>query len=236
MRIAFFGGSFDPPHCGHLAIARAAIEHMALDRVLFAPVGTQPLKRELQPAGFADRLAMVQLAVAGDPRLDVSMLDAPRADGQSNYTLRTLHELRQALAPEDELFCLVGADSFLTLKQWHGAEDLLFACDFVVAGRPGFLLNNLAAALPEGVRVSGTPKLLAPGCLSVLLENPSRRRSHLFVLPDLKEDISATEIRQAILVGVEGGPCDEHSVLPAAVITYIRTHGLYRGSGEESRP
>lgn len=228
MRIAFFGGSFDPPHCGHIAIARAAIEHLALDLVLFAPVGTQPLKRELPPAAFADRLAMVRLAVGDDRRFGVCLLDAPRADGQANYTLRTLRELRQTLSPVDELFCLIGADSFLTLKQWHGAKDLLFACDFVVAGRPGFLLNDLGSALPDGVRVSGTPKLLAPGCLSVLIENPSRLRSHLYVLPDLKEDISATEIRNALHAAANQPPCEEHGVLPSAVIAYIRAHGLYR--------
>lgn len=228
MRIAFFGGSFDPPHCGHLAIARAAIEHLALDLVLFAPVGTQPLKRELQPAGFEDRLAMVRLAVEGEPRLGVSLADAPRADGQPNYTLRTLQELRQTLAPEDELLCLIGADSFLMLKHWHGAEDLLFACDFVVAGRPGFLLNDLGSALPQGVRVSGTPKLRSPGCLSVLLESPSQRRSQLYLLPDLKEDISATEIRTALGAATDAGPGEGHAVLPAAVVSYIRSHGLYR--------
>jgi nicotinate-nucleotide adenylyltransferase len=228
MRIAFFGGTFDPPHCGHLAIARAALEHLRLDRVLFAPVGTQPLKQDLQPASFNDRVAMVRLAVANDPRLVVSLADAPRADGQPNYTLRTLRELRQTLAPEDELYCLIGADSFLTLKQWHGAEDLLFACDFVVAGRPGFALDDLGAALPEGVRVSGTPKLLAPGCLSVLIENPARRRSQLFVLPDLRQDISATEIRAALNQASDPVSGHEEGVLPAAVITYIRAHGLYR--------
>ncbi|HVJ08686.1 MAG TPA: nicotinate (nicotinamide) nucleotide adenylyltransferase [Acidisarcina sp.] len=228
MRIAFFGGSFDPPHCGHLAIARAAIDHLQLDRVLFAPVGTQPLKQELPPAGFDDRLAMVRLAIGDDPRLGVSLLDAPRADGQPNYTLRTLHELRQTLSPEDELFCLIGADSFLTLKEWHGAEDLLFACDFIVAGRPGFLLDNLGAALPEGVRVLGTPKLLEPDCLSILLESPSQRRSHLYVLPHLKIDISATEIRNALRAATVDPQGNGNGILPATVIAYIRAHGLYR--------
>jgi nicotinate-nucleotide adenylyltransferase len=228
MRIAFFGGSFDPPHCGHLAIARAAIEHLRLDRVLFAPVGTQPLKRAQYPASFEDRVAMVRLAIEGDPRLAVSLADAPRADGQPNYTLRTLQELRLSLAPEDELFSLIGADSFLTLRQWHGAEDLLFSCDFVVAGRPGFPVSDLGSILPEGVRVSGTPRLLEPGCLSVLIENPARRRSQLYILPDLQQDISATEIRTALNTASKSERAREDGVLPAAVIGYIQSHGLYR--------
>ncbi len=226
MRIAFFGGSFDPPHCGHLAIARAAIDFLGLDRVLFAPVGAQPLKRELRSSSYADRLAMVELAIEGDPRFGVSLLDAPRENGQPNFTLRTLSELRQALSPEDELFCLIGADSFLNLKQWHGAQDLLFACDFIVAGRPGFLLNDLGSILPEGVRVSGDPKLFSPGCLSVLIENPSRLRAHLYLLPDLNADISASEIRNALQATAD--PRHEvQAVLPAAVVSYIRDHGLY---------
>lgn len=227
MRIAFFGGSFDPPHCGHLAIARAAVECVGLERILFAPVGSQPLKRDLQPAPFEDRLAMVRLAIAGDPALEVSLLDAPRADGKPNYTLNTLQTLRRSLAPADELFCLLGADSFLSIRQWKGADDLLFACDFIVAGRPGFELTDLRSALPEDVLISGTPKLFSPGCVSVELESPTRRRSRLYLLPDLKEDISATEIRAA-LNGAPRSATDEDPVLAPAVIAYIRAHGLYR--------
>jgi len=227
MRIAFFGGSFDPPHRGHLAIARAAVDCVGLDRVLFAPVGTQPLKRDLQPAAFEDRLAMVRLAIEGESRFDVSLIDAPRADGKPNFTLHTLRTLRRSLAPEDELFCLLGADSFLSIRQWKGADDLLFACDFIVAGRPGFELTNLRSALPEDVLVTGTPRLFSPGCLSVGLESRDRQRSRLYLLPDLKEDISATEIRAA-LNGPRSQAADEHAVLPAAVIAYIRAQDLYR--------
>lgn len=227
MRIAFFGGSFDPPHCGHLAIAQAAAQHLDLDRVLFAPVGTQPLKQHFQSAGFEDRLAMAELAVANHPGFVVSLADAPRADGQPNYTLRTLQELRRSLAAGDELFCLIGADSFQSLRQWHGADELLFACDFIVAGRPGFQLEDLHSLLPAGVSISGTPKLLAPGCLTVLLESVTLRRTHLYILPDLKEDISATQIREALSRTADGRADDAPGVLPATVVSYIREHGLY---------
>ena len=92
---------------------------------------------------------MVRLAIAGDPGFEVSLLDAPRPDGKPNFTLNTLRTLRRSLAPADELFCLLGADSFLSIRQWKGADDLLFACDFIVAGRPGFELTDLRSALPE---------------------------------------------------------------------------------------
>ena len=155
MRIAFFGGTFDPPHRGHLAIARAAGARLSLDQVLVAPVATQPLKGGSAHSSFADRLAMVRLAVANDPCLVASDLDAPRPDGKPNYTIDTLRRLRRQLQPDDELFFLLGADSFLTLKLWHRSSELLLSCNFIVAGRPGFSLEQINAALPRGVRNIG---------------------------------------------------------------------------------
>ena len=92
MRVALFGGTFDPIHRGHLALASAAASAFALDRVLFAPVGRQPLKAESPAATFADRLEMTRLAIASaaDPRFAVSSVDAPRPDGAPNYTVDTL--------------------------------------------------------------------------------------------------------------------------------------------------
>src|ERR1700679_3781320 len=151
MRIAFFGGTFDPPHHGHLAIARAAIERLSLDRVLVAPVAAQPLKGIAVQAGFPDRLAMVQLAVANDRRLVASCADAPRPDGRPNYTIDTLAEVQSTLPIADTPFCLVGADAFLSLKHWRRAGELLLFCNFIVAGRPGFPLAEIAKALPPGM-------------------------------------------------------------------------------------
>ena len=88
--MAFFGGSFDPPHLGHLAVARAAQAALGLDTVLFAPVGAQPLKPQGSTAGFEDRLAMTRLAIAGEPGFAVSLADAPKPSGAPNYTLETL--------------------------------------------------------------------------------------------------------------------------------------------------
>src|SRR3984957_17530122 len=148
MRIAFFGGTFDPPHRGHIAIARAAITRLALDQVLFAPVATQPLKGGSGHSSFEDRLAMVRLAGAGEPGLTASNVDAPLPGGQPNFTFDALQHLRSLLQPSDELFCLLGADSFLALKRWHRCTELLLFCDFIVAGRPGFSLDQINAALP----------------------------------------------------------------------------------------
>jgi nicotinate-nucleotide adenylyltransferase len=221
MRIAFFGGTFDPPHCGHIAIARAAITRLTIDQVLVAPVGTQPLKGGSGHSSFEDRLAMVELAVAGEPGLSASNIDAPLPDGQPNYTFDTLQRLRRRLQPTDLLFFLLGADSFLTLRQWHQSTELLLFCDFIVAGRPGFSLEQINAALPEGVKNMGGQREAA--FTRFTLSGPSGQSAGLFVLPDLDQNISATEIRAALAEGSE-----PQTVLPPAVAEYIRSHGLYR--------
>src|SRR3954451_11386664 len=89
-RIAFFGGSFDPPHMGHLGIARAAQALLQLDTVLFTPVGSQPLKPLGSSASFEDRVAMTELAIHGLPNFAISFADAPDPAGEPNYTIDTL--------------------------------------------------------------------------------------------------------------------------------------------------
>ncbi|MGD0831650.1 MAG: nicotinate-nucleotide adenylyltransferase [Terracidiphilus sp.] len=152
-RVAFFGGSFDPPHFGHLAVARAAQRALGLDTVLFAPVGAQPLKPDGSTACFEDRLAMTQLAIADQPGFTISMADAPRAQGAPNFTIETLLALRADLPPEGTLFCLIGADSFAGLKHWHRAAEIPFAAPLIVAARPGQSLADLKALLPDAPTV-----------------------------------------------------------------------------------
>jgi nicotinate-nucleotide adenylyltransferase len=150
-RVAFFGGSFDPPHLGHLAVARAARQALQLDTVLFAPVGAQPLKPHGSTAPFADRLAMTECAIAAEPGFHVSLIDAPNSSGQPNYTLDTLRRLSRQLPTEGSLFCLMGADSFLSLRHWRGGAEVPFAASLIVASRPGQRLDDLTARLPPGL-------------------------------------------------------------------------------------
>jgi nicotinate-nucleotide adenylyltransferase len=221
MRIAFFGGTFDPPHRGHIAIARAAISRLALDQVLVAPVATQPLKGGSGHSSFADRLAMVRLAVVGEPGLTASDLDAALPSGEPNYTFDTLQRLRGRLQPQDKLFCLLGADSFLTLRRWHQCAELVVFCDFIVAARPGFSLAQVNAALPKEVENLGEHR--EAGLTRFTLLGASGQKSELFMLPDLDQDISATEIRAALAEGSE-----QQTVLAPAVAEYIQSHALYR--------
>lgn len=222
MKVAFFGGSFDPPHSGHLALARLAIDRLQIDRVLVAPVGVQPLKQDFAPTPFKDRVAMAQLAMEGEPRIEVSLVDAPKSDGKPNYTVETVRYLKNRLGRTDELYCLMGADSFLTIGKWYRATDLLMECSFVVGARPGFDLGRLAAALPESIAVAAEDIEL-PGCLVLGMRDRLKQCSRLYLLPDLAEDVSATEIRTALRAGEETG----RAVAPK-VVRYIREHGLYR--------
>jgi nicotinate-nucleotide adenylyltransferase len=198
MRVALFGGSFDPPHRGHLAIARAAADAFALDRVFFAPAGVQPLKRTITATSFADRLAMTTLACETDPRFAPSDLDAPRSDSQPNYTVQTLAALAR-LHPEATLFNLAGADSFQDIGRWREPAELLRLAEWIVVSRPGYTLAD-PADFP-----------LTPA-----------QRSRVHLLDAIHDDVSATELRERL---AQGGPCTE--LLPESVAAYIAVHHLY---------
>src|SRR6476661_7108078 len=141
-RIAFFGGSFDPPHLGHIGIARAAQTALQLDTVLFAPVGSQPLKPFGSTATFEDRIAMTELAIRGLPNFAISFADAPDPSGEPNYTIDTLHRL-QAQFPSAQIFTLMGADSFLSLSRWYRGNEIPFVAPLIVASRPGQRLEDM---------------------------------------------------------------------------------------------
>jgi nicotinate-nucleotide adenylyltransferase len=199
MRVALFGGSFDPPHHGHIAIATAAADVFDLDSVLFAPVGHQPLKPEGAPAPFADRLAMVELACGSDPRFAVSDLDSPRPDGAPNYTVETLATLQKSM-PDARLFNLVGADSFLDLPRWHEPERLLDLAEWIVVSRPGFPLADLST-----------------------LDLTPHQKGRVHLLQTVHEDVAATNLRERLEAG---DLCTD--VLSPDVSAYILTHHLYR--------
>ncbi len=233
-RIAFFGGSFDPPHLGHLTVARAARTALGLDTVLFAPVGAQPLKPEGPTASFADRLAMTRLAVAGEPGFCVSLADAPKPSGAPNFTLETLQQLRGELGRECALFCLMGADSFFGLRRWRRAAEIPFVAPLIVASRPGEKMDSLKAALPEGLTmeaaVGGEREISGVALREFVLRDGAGGCAPLYVLPELDVEISASEIRlrmEAEARAGAAGPLDE-ALLPEAVAAYARGRELYR--------
>ena len=198
MRVALFGGTFDPPHRGHVGIAKAAADVFRLDRVLFAPAGRQPLKTEVRPAAFSDRLAMVRLVCDEDARFSASEIDAPRADGAPNYTVDTLAGLRESM-PDAEIFSLIGADSLLGLRHWREPERLLELAEWIVASRPGFPLGELTA-----------------------LGFTAKQRARIHLLETVHYDVAATDLRRRLR---EGGNCSD--MLLPEVVNYIDAHHVY---------
>ncbi len=204
MRIGFFGGSFDPPHLGHLRIAQAAAEAFSLNLILFAPTGRQPLKANGAFAPFGDRLKMVSLLCELQPpnsqsRFEASSVDAPHEDGSLNYTVDTLSKLREHYSPDDTLFALVGADALLGLPGWKCPRSLLQLADWIVVSRPGVSLQSLQT-LP--------------------LTTDELSRVHL--LDGVHEPASATSIRELLSAG-----SDSSGLLPDSILNYIHTHHLY---------
>ncbi len=181
-----------------------------------------------------DRLRMTELAIDGERGFGLTELDAPDPGGRPNYTLATLERLR-SLHPNAQLFCLMGADSFLNLHHWRGAAEIPFAASLVVASRPGQNLDDLAGLLPQGLTLcaaedtdpaSSTPPQLpasgAPGPLRVrrfCIRNQAGQEGAFYLLPDLDIPISATEVRQQLI--------PNQAALPPAVLAYIREKGLY---------
>jgi nicotinate-nucleotide adenylyltransferase len=233
-RIAFFGGSFDPPHRGHLAIAQAARAALHLDTVLFAPVGAQPLKPAGSTAPFADRVAMTRLAIAGDPAFDVSLVDAPNPSGAPNYTIDTLLALKKQLPAGAALFCLIGADSFLGLRKWYRGAEIPFIAPLIVASRPRQSFADLAAVLPDGLSLAeecvSLPAAQSIDLHTCTIRNPAGATTPFYLLPGLHIDISATAIRDEVHSEALRIPAGQghHSDLPDPVFDYIATHHLYR--------
>jgi nicotinate-nucleotide adenylyltransferase len=197
MRVGLFGGTFDPPHLGHLAVARAVRDRFGLDRVLLAPAGVQPLKPGGAHASFADRLRMVELLCEGCAGIEASAIDAPRPDGSPNFTIDTLQRLRAEL-PGAEIFVIVGADAFLGIREWKCPDELLRE-RWIVVSRPGFDVSALDSLG------------LTPG-----------QRAQVETLGDFANPASATEIRDRLGDDEAGG-----ELVPAKVLEYIKTHHLY---------
>jgi nicotinate-nucleotide adenylyltransferase len=134
LRIGLFGGTFDPPHLGHLALAECARERLRLDRVLFVPAGTPPHKRGRRLSSAAARVAMTRLAVRGNPAFHVSLLEVRRRG--PSLTLDTLRALRASF-PGARLYLLMGADSLGDFRTWHEPDAIAALATLAVARRPG---------------------------------------------------------------------------------------------------
>lgn len=133
-RIGLYGGSFDPVHLGHLLVARAALDELALDRLVLIPAARSPFKPNEPPAPPAARLQLLRLAFAGWERCEVDTQEIER--GGASYTVETLRRWRDR-SPDSELFWLIGADHVPSLPRWREADELARLAEFVVVPRPG---------------------------------------------------------------------------------------------------
>lgn len=154
-RVGLFGGSFDPPHLGHLALAEWAREALALDRVVFMPAGSPPHKTRRTLSPVRHRLAMIRLAVRGNPAFVVSALEARRSG--PSYTVDTLRLLKLA-HPGARLYLLMGADSLAEFETWHEPAAIRTLATLVVATRPAAPPGQ-AARGARGVRWLDNPPL-----------------------------------------------------------------------------
>jgi len=230
MNIGLFGGTFDPVHRGHMAVARAAQEQCQLHRIYFVPANVPPHKQRQPLSPFLHRFAMLVLATAEEKAFVPSLLEAPAenlpitrkaSETRPNYTIDTVRRLRESLKVRDRLFLLIGMDAFADIAQWHQSEALFRECEFVVAGRPGYSLADVANALPEKLRPrvevtkpfhkqAATGDLVLPGVT-------------IHLLGDLHQPASATAIRQAAATGKAMA-----RYVDEPVAEYIKKMGLYR--------
>jgi nicotinate-nucleotide adenylyltransferase len=133
-RIGLYGGSFDPVHCGHLLVAQAACEELALDRLCFIPAAQSPFKPERQLAPPATRLRLLRLALAGQGRYEIDLQELER--GGVSYTIDTARDYARRF-PDAERYYLIGADQVALLPKWRAANELARLVEFVVIPRPG---------------------------------------------------------------------------------------------------
>jgi nicotinate-nucleotide adenylyltransferase len=234
MNIGLFGGTFDPIHKGHLALARAATSRYSLRQLLFVTANIPPHKQKHPLSPFVHRYTMVALATEDEKKFVPSLLEAPEtgapsdssraaanSDSAVNYSIDSVRRLKQTLKKSDRLFFLIGIDAFLDIAKWREARALMMECEFVVASRPGYSLRDVAESLPEGLRPSATitrPFHKQPAKGDLVLPGVT-----VHLLDDVNQSVSATAIRNA---AAQCKPLTRW--VDPRVADYIRKQNLYR--------
>lgn len=202
MRTGIYGGTFDPIHVGHIEPVREAIDRLSLDRVFYLPTAVPPHKRDREFAPAESRFAMVELALLGEERMVVSPFEL-RQDGPA-YTIDTVRHFAETHA-EDELFLLIGGDSFAALDSWRNWREIVERCELIVLVRPGWERERTKAALDSNL------SRLARG-----------ERVHF--LGNAPVEVSSTGLRELLAAGNE----IPTGVTPELVVQYLRKYSLYR--------
>jgi nicotinate-nucleotide adenylyltransferase len=219
-RIALYGGTFDPVHAGHIAVARELTQLLALDEVLFIPAHVAPHKRGREVTPAFQRYAMLALATQNEPRLMISTveLDEPAKP----YTIETLVRMQSKLGPEAQLFFVMGADSWVDIKTWREWERVLELTNHVVVTRPGYELSTEHVTPAVRERVVDLRGLERE---AVSREVDGSEGTRIYVTDVVLMDVSSTEIRQLVRDGLGR---EAAALLPAAVAEFIGKYKLYR--------
>lgn len=214
--VALLGGSFDPVHHGHVALAQLFVQLLHPTELRVLPAG-QPWQKAGLHASDADRVAMLQLAFDGLATQDTALTIDTREIARTSptYTVETLRELRAELGPHTSIVFLMGADQLSTLDTWHDWRDLFALAHFGVAARPGYRLDE--AALPADVAHELARRHATP---EQVRASPAGR---ICLAHSLAVDISATQVRTALRAEE-----DIHALLAPQVLDYIQQHNLYK--------
>ena len=195
-KIGLFGGTFDPPHTGHTALAKATLLNFSLDKIIFIPAGNPPHKTQKRVSDKTHRFEMVKMAIKGEPNFSISDFDIKNE--KPNYSYLTIEHFKNEY-PDDEIFFIVGADSYRDFPKWKNFPDILSLCTFIVLNRNdadlGEYFKKYCEIYPE--------------------------HKALFS-DDFSYDVSSTELREKIKSGEN---CK--NLLPDGVYEYIKKHKLY---------
>lgn len=201
-KIILLGGTFDPIHLGHTAVAAYAAEHIGAEKIIFIPAKHSPLKNFLPQASGSDRLAMIALAIAGNEKFQLSNCELKKSG--PSYTLGTVRQFQAEYGGDALIYWLIGADGIDELPRWYKVVELIDACILSVMYRAGCEPPDFDKF--KAVWGSGRIKKLQQNVI----------RTPLI-------DISSTEIRNRLAAGRDAG-----DMLSPAVADYIREHGLYQ--------
>ncbi len=219
-KIGLLGGTFDPVHNGHLAIALEARKKLNLDEFLLIPSALPPHKKSYNISSFTDRANMLELAIGSlteqekETDFIVSLIEAERT--RPSYTIDTLIELRKRLGPKVSFYFIIGADAFVEIETWKSYQKLLSESSFAVITRPTCHTKEIAEVIERcfgDYRFDPADKNWS---------SPDRiGEIHLLEMDPI--EISSTQIREMV-----GSGMSVASFVPAGVEQYIHRHGLYK--------
>jgi nicotinate-nucleotide adenylyltransferase len=224
-RIAFYGGSFDPPHNGHLKIARKLSELFALDEFVFIPAFHAPHKKDKKPSSAFHRFAMLSLMTNDKPEMRISKmeLDAP----EKPYTHETQTKLKRRLKGE-KIFFVIGADSWQEINTWREWERVLTLTNIIVVTRPGSEIGFSHVTEKIRKRIIDFREKVSNSKFQVPIQKPETQNLkpetlRIYITDAVNLDVSSTKIRRKIYAREN----DWDKLVPRAVAKYIEKYELY---------